>query len=119
MDRVNYEHLTIECFGCDRATLNNAPHVLTALRDAASICNLQVLKEDLHQFSPEGITGYVLLTESHISIHTWPQRGFAVVDVLSCSSVKIDSLIKCFREWLSAKSIDVLAHVQKDAVALN
>src|SRR2546423_1436791 len=113
MSRVNYTHLTIECLGCNKEALNTGPKVRKALRDAAAICNLHVLKEDLHKFRPHGITGYVLLSESHISIHTWPEQRFALVDVLSCSSVEIESLKKCFRESLSAKSINVFTHAQE------
>lgn len=116
MSRVNYAHLTIECLDCNQETLNDPAMVRKALREAAAICSLHVLKEDLHEFRPEGITGYVLLRESHISIHTWPEQGFAVVDVLSCSTVEIDSLVKCFRRSLSARTIDVLTHEQKCSV---
>ena len=112
MSRVNYTHLTIECLGCNKEVLNTTSKVRKALRDAASICNLHVLKEDFHKFRPQGITAYVLLSESHISVHTWPQQGFALVDALSCSSVEIDTLKKCFRQSLSAKSINVLTHAQ-------
>ncbi|SRR6266404_6834932 len=113
MPRVNYAHLTIECLDCDREVLNTASKVRKALREAAAICSLHILKEGLHRFRPQGLTGYVLLSESHISVHTWPEKGFALVDVLSCSSVQIDSLIECFRQSFSPKSIAVLTHTRE------
>ena len=112
ISRVSYSHLTIECRDCDRTVLNSASKLRKALREAASICKLHVLKEDFHEFRPHGLTAYVLLSESHISMHTWPEQGFAVVDVLSCSAVEIDSLIKCFRHSLKARLIEVVTHAQ-------
>ena len=117
MSPVDYTHLTIECLGCDREMLNDEAKVRQTLRDAAAICNLRVLKEDLHKFRPHGITGYLLLSESHLSIHTWPEQRFALVDVLSCASIEIDLLIRCFRESLGAGSIDVCGCANKPAGA--
>ena len=107
MSPVDYTHVTVECSECDRHFLNSAAGVQQALRAAATTCKLQVLKEDLHNFRPQGITAYVLLSESHISIHTWPEEGFALVDVLSCSPLEIDSLINCLRQSLKAGSIEL------------
>ena len=115
MSRVDYTHLTIECLDCEKERLNAASEVRKALRDAASICKLHILNEHIHEFLPQGITGYVLLSESHISIHTWPEKGFALVDVLSCASVQIDLLIECFRESMRAKTIDVRRHAQESS----
>ena len=115
MSRVNYTHLTIECLDCERDRLNATSQVREALRDAASICKLHILNEHIHEFLPQGITGYVLLRESHISIHTWPEKGFALVDVLSCSSIQTDSLIECFRRAMGAKTIDVLRHAHESS----
>jgi S-adenosylmethionine decarboxylase proenzyme len=109
---IEYTRVTIECSDCDEEFLNTPSRVAGALRNAAIMCNLHILKEDMWQFEPQGITAYVLLSESHIGIHTWPERGCALVDVLSCSAVEVQSLIDCFREQLSAGTINVRTDTQ-------
>ena len=109
---VEYTRVTIECSGCDGEYLNTPSRVTAALRYAASVCKLHVLKEDVWQFEPKGITAYILLSESHIGIHTWPEHGCALVDVLSCSTVEIELLIRCFREQLLAQTINVRTDIQ-------
>jgi S-adenosylmethionine decarboxylase proenzyme len=111
---IEYTRVTIECSGCDRELLNTPSRVNAALREAASMCKLHILKEDLWQFKPRGITAYVLLSESHIGIHTWPEHGCALVDVLSCAAVDIESLINCFREQLLAQTITIRTDTQPE-----
>ncbi|MCG9891600.1 MAG: adenosylmethionine decarboxylase [Thermosynechococcaceae cyanobacterium MS004] len=66
--------------------MNNADFVQQSLRDAAKQANATLLNEVLHQFEPHGITALALLSESHISIHTWPEVGYAALDVFTCGS---------------------------------
>jgi len=69
-----------------------APHLLTdcggieaLLRDAAGAAGATILHSHFHAFGPgQGVTGVVLLAESHISIHTWPEQGFAAADIFMC-----------------------------------
>jgi len=113
MPRVNYCHVTIECSGCPVKTLNSSRDILNVLRSAACSCHLNIIKEDLHRFAPQGITAYVLLSESHISIHTWPEHRFAIVDVLSCSSFDVDALVGCLRKALRPSSTSVSCHTHR------
>ena len=113
MSRINYCHVTVECAGCPAKVLNSRRDIQVALRSAASTCNLHIVKEGLHQFRPQGITAYVLLSESHISIHTWPEERFALIDVLSCSSFDVEALVKSLRELLQPSSTSVSSHTHK------
>lgn len=54
------------------------------LRDISASLGLQVLNEAFHQFAPRGVTGVLLLAESHIAVHTWPEHNHAVVELLTC-----------------------------------
>lgn len=56
----------------------------TLLRDIAARLGMHVLNETFHQFMPRGVTGVLLLAESHIAVHTWPEHNHAVVELLTC-----------------------------------
>ncbi len=78
-------HLLVDLWGaqnlCD-------PHLIDrALRDAAEAAGATILHSHFHHFSPNGgVSGVVVLAESHISIHTWPERDFAAVDIFMCGA---------------------------------
>lgn len=77
-------HMLLELNGCPHAVLNDEGAVLSALRDAAGAAGATWLGEVSHAFDPIGVTAIGLLAQSHISIHTWPELGFAAVDVFTC-----------------------------------
>jgi S-adenosylmethionine decarboxylase len=76
-------HLICELYGADR--LDEVEHVTRALEQAARSCGATVLDTRLHPFEEHGgVTGVVLLAESHVTIHTWPEHDYAAVDVFLC-----------------------------------
>lgn len=77
-------HCVLELYGCSSACLNDVVLIKQALKDAATRANATLLNQIEHQFHPQGVTALALLAESHISIHTWPEAGYAAVDVFTC-----------------------------------
>lgn len=77
-------HCVLELYDCPAERLNNSALIEDALREAAIQAESTLLGEVSHQFTPQGVTALVLLAESHISIHTWPESGYAAVDVFTC-----------------------------------
>ena len=76
-------HLLIDLDGA--SNLNDLDVVEHALRESALVSGATILNVDLHHFEPNGgISGVVVLSESHISIHTWPEKGFAALDIFMC-----------------------------------
>ena len=65
--------------------LDNEEYIQESLQKASEVCGSKVLKIETHKFDPQGVTGYALLAESHISIHTWPERGVAKCDIFTCN----------------------------------
>lgn len=53
---------------------------------AAIDCGAEVLGDSFHRFSPQGVSGVVIIAESHLSIHTWPEHGYAAVDIFTCGT---------------------------------
>ncbi len=80
-------HLLGEWYGCpvDAPVFTRADALRQLCVDAARAAGLTVVGERFHQFEPQGVTGTVLLAESHIAIHTWPEAGFVTVDVYVCN----------------------------------
>ena len=77
-------HCILEIYDCPGALLDDQSFVQQTLRQAADIARSTLLGEISHKFEPQGVTALVLLAESHISIHTWPEAGYAAVDVFTC-----------------------------------
>ena len=78
------KHILFDLEGCDADLLDDARHVRNTLFHAAILSNSRILKIDFHQFTPRGVTGFALLADSHISIHTWPEKNVAKCDIFTC-----------------------------------
>ncbi len=76
-------HVIIELWGCNDA-INDADRVKSAMLDAVKAANATLLNIYVHTFSPQGVTGVAVLSESHLSIHTWPEHGYVAADVFTC-----------------------------------
>jgi len=77
-------HLLCEYHGCDRELLNQPETVRSELLRAVTLAGATPLHDVVHAFSPHGVTGVVVIAESHFAIHTWPEHGFAAVDLFTC-----------------------------------
>jgi S-adenosylmethionine decarboxylase len=77
-------HLHLELWECGADTLDTQDTLRDAMLSAAVKARCTVVSEAFHKFSPQGVTGVVVLAESHISIHTWPELGYAAVDIFTC-----------------------------------
>jgi len=78
------KHLLLELKGCDKEVLNDLDFLRGTLLKAADKCGTTTLGESFHQFNPQGVSGVVVIAESHLVIHTWPEYGYAAVDIFTC-----------------------------------
>ncbi len=79
------KELLVDLYGC-QGDLDNAEFLIGVLRAAAQKMGSTVIKTTSHRFSPKGITAMAILAETHISIHTWPEYGYAALDIFICSN---------------------------------
>lgn len=77
-------HAIIELYDCPSDVLNDEAHMRDAICRAAEVAGAHLLNISSHRFSPHGVTAIALLSESHISIHTWPEIGYAAADMFTC-----------------------------------
>jgi S-adenosylmethionine decarboxylase len=88
--------------------LDNEGLVLRAIESAALASKSTLLKSDTHKFEPQGVTGYALLAESHISVHTWPEDGRAACDVYTCGDhTDCEAAFETLRVMFAAKECQV------------
>ena len=78
------KHCILELYECDGFKLNDEAFLRSTVTTAAKSAGATLLNLITHRFEPQGVTGLALLAESHISIHTWPEHGYAAVDVFTC-----------------------------------
>jgi len=83
MDTIGY-HYVVEASGCDPKILSDANKIREIFLRAAEIGNMEVKASYFFKFSPTGVSGMVIVAESHVSIHTWPEKGYAAIDVYTC-----------------------------------
>src|SRR6195256_2163243 len=80
-------HLLLELFDCDLDAINNVEAVKGTLIEAAKRAQATIVDVVFHEFNPFGVSGVVVIAESHLSIHTWPEYRYAAVDIFSCGEV--------------------------------
>ncbi|MGE7688376.1 adenosylmethionine decarboxylase [Lysinibacillus sp. NPDC097214] len=79
-------HILLELHDCDVALLNDLQKIKTIMCQAAHKAKATIVTENFHHFSPYGVSGVVIIQESHLTIHTWPEYGYAAIDVFTCNS---------------------------------
>lgn len=77
-------HVLAEVYGCKFEILNNLQKVQEIMVNAALEAGAEIREVAFHKFSPQGVSGVVVISESHLAIHTWPELGYAAVDVFTC-----------------------------------
>ncbi len=78
-------HILMEFNDCSIKALDDLEELEVTMIDAAKASKATVIKSVFHQFSPQGVTGVVVVAESHLAIHTWPENGYAAVDFFTCN----------------------------------
>lgn len=100
-------HLIIELWGAKH--LDDIERAETAMRDGAVAAGATVLRVDLHKFEPNGgITGVAVLAESHISIHTWPERSYAALDIFMCGAADPYKAIPAIRAAFQPSAVQIV-----------
>lgn len=99
-------HLLVDLWGASR--LDDQPYIEDVLKRCVTACHASLLHIHLHQFSSSGgISGVAVLAESHISVHTWPERNYAAFDVFMCGAAKPSNAIAILQEAFAPTEIDV------------
>jgi S-adenosylmethionine decarboxylase len=102
-------HLIIELFHCDRTILNDQKTLESYLLEAVRLSGATTIQPFFHHFSPHGISGIVLIAESHFAVHTWPEYGYCAMDIFTCGEqIKAQEALAFLREKLGAGTVTTL-----------
>ena len=79
-------HLLLDLKECDEQLLDDLSYIRDTMMEAAIDGGATIVGQAFHKFSPQGVTGVVAIAESHLCIHTWPEYGYAAVDIFTCGT---------------------------------
>jgi S-adenosylmethionine decarboxylase len=103
------QQLIVELYGCDRTLLDDPSRLEQILTESIRRSGGTIIRPCFHQFSPHGVTGVVVIAESHVSIHTWPEFGYCALDVFTCGTqVQTDQIFEYVRSELQAQETSVM-----------
>jgi S-adenosylmethionine decarboxylase len=105
-------HILAEFFDCDGELLKDTSFIENEMGAAAEACGATIVESCFHTFNPFGVSGAVVISESHLTIHTWPEYNYAAVDIFTCGDT-VDPWLACEHLKTSLKSQEV------DVVELN
>lgn len=110
-------HIVVEFYGCNPDLLNDVTHIETEMVEAARAANATVIHSTFHHFSPFGVSGVVVIQESHLAIHTWPEYRYAAIDVFTCGDT-VDPWI-CYRYLMEALEAEHGSAIEMNRGQLN
>src|SRR5512143_2042017 len=101
--------IVVEYYGCNHDMLNDVAYIKRSMRDAAIVSGATIVQEAFHLFNPHGVSGVVVIAESHLAIHTWPEFGYAAVDLFTCGEdVNPEIAFNVLKEQLGAGSFSAM-----------
>jgi S-adenosylmethionine decarboxylase len=92
-------HLIVEFYGCSRELVDDVEFLKKALEESVVKAGGNIVGRLFHRFKPQGVTGIIAISESHVSIHTWPENGYVALDAFTCGN-EMDPWI-VYRELLA------------------
>lgn len=108
MKNILGQHLLVEFYNCNPETLDQVDVIERHMNEAANACGATIVQSSFHRFEPYGVSGVVVISESHLAIHTWPEYGYASVDLFTCGDT-VEPMVayEYLKEALEAKGIEI------------
>lgn len=114
------KHLTIEFYDCDSRLLADPSYMEQVFVDAAKKSGATVIKAEFHHFEPQGVSGIVIIAESHFSVHAWPEHDYAAVDIFTCGeNINFDTAIETLKQSLKSENAIVSSSMNRGVLSNN
>jgi len=109
MEKINLgTQYLAEFYNCCKNTINDKDRIREIMIEAAKIAKATIVADIFHEFNPHGISGVVVIAESHIAIHSWPEHSCASVDIFTCSSdMSPEAAVEYLKAAFKAQKIEV------------
>lgn len=99
---------TADFYGCKSEKINSCEFIEATLLKAAKLLNLTVVNTTIHSFSPIGVSGVIVIEESHIAIHTWPEHNYIAIDFFTCNkSFDLNVGLEWLKQEFNAESLSI------------
>lgn len=102
------QHWLIEGYHCDARLLSDPKAMETILKKTAEIMGANIVTSTFHHFSPLGVSGVVVIQESHLTIHTWPEYAYAAVDIFTCGEIDMEAGVTYLKKALAAEELKII-----------
>ncbi|MCG8529798.1 MAG: adenosylmethionine decarboxylase, partial [Desulfovibrionales bacterium] len=113
-------HLTVEYYGCASHSFLSLESVQQKMEDAARAARAHIVSSLFHPFEPQGISGVVVITESHLALHAWPEYDYAAVDIFTCSnSMDVSAAVDYLAQAFGAARVEISSVVDRGVFPLN
>jgi S-adenosylmethionine decarboxylase len=102
-------HIVAELYGCNAQKLSDVVYVTEAMLEAARQAKCTIITQSFHHFSPHGVSGAIIISESHLAIHTWPEFNYAALDIFTCGdTIQPDIALEYLKEAFEADSLSAM-----------
>ena len=103
------KHVITELYGCNSEIINNQELIEDIMLEAVELSGATIVKPVFHKFSPHGVSGMVVVSESHFAIHTWPEYGYCALDIFTCGDLINNQIaLDHLKSKLQASNISVV-----------
>lgn len=110
-------HVILDCYECDSSLLDDKEYLERELVSAALMAGAEVREVTFHKFAPQGVSGVVIISESHLSIHTYPEYGYTAVDIFTCGDkIKVNFAVDYILFHLKSKRYELKTLERGDKV---
>ena len=99
--------ITGDLYGCNPEVLRDCGRIEVSMNKAAELAKCTPVASVFHEFNPFGVSGVVVVQESHLAIHTWPEHGYAAVDIFTCGEIEPQEAFEFLTSFFEASSISI------------
>ena len=102
-------HVLLELYDCNQTLLNETSFIEEVMLEATRLSKATIVSSSFHHFNPHGVSGVIVIAESHVTIHTWPEHGYAAIDIFTCGETVDPWIIQShLEEKLESKNNSVV-----------
>ena len=101
------KHYILELYDCPAELLSDPTFISEQMNAAAMEMQATIVESNFHHFNPYGVSGVIIIKESHLTIHTWPEYGYAAIDIFTCGKIYMEKGIDYLKKTLKAQGAEV------------